>query len=489
MTVMSQMPNWLSARSKLSADRLALTNGQQTWSFGQLDRYVSQLATRMFHMGVRAGQRIAVLAESNMKIVAIIHALIQLGAVLVPVNPRLSSEDTNTILLDADPWLVIGTLPRETPFSRSITPEVLWHDLEQEPLYRSQPINLSDIQCLMYTSGTTGRPKGALISYGNIYYSAVSSAIHNGTTSSDLWLHVMPLFHIGGLSILFRSVITGNGIVLLPRFDPEHIQDTWSRYPVSLVSLVPTMLFRLLKSSLNFPASLRLILLGGAPPSASFVRQARAARLPVVLTYGLTETSSQIATQLLQDKESDTSAGHPIYPTEIAILSENGIICEPGTTGEIVVKGPTVFKGYWKQPQKTQEIFWEGWLRTGDVGHLNDNGSITVIDRQKDLIIRGGENISPVEIERVFTAHPLISDAGVLPINDEEWGQVPVIILVTDPQLTRQQCSEWANAHLSSIKRPVAYYHADSLPRTASGKLRRTELLKIWQSGAYYELL
>ncbi len=487
--MMPFIPDWLSARSELSPDRLALSDGQKSWSFRQLNHYVGQLTTRLFQLGIRQHQRVSVLAESNMKTVAVMHALVRLGAILVPINPRLSPNDRNLLVQDADPTIFIGSHPDEPSLVKFVTFDELWHNLNHEALYPSRPINLDDVQCIVYTSGTTGRPKGALISFGNIFASATYSSLHNGTAPSDLWLHVMPLFHIGGLSILFRSVIVGNGIVLLPRFDSEQVLAMWTRYPISLVSLVPTMLYRLLQISADFPSSLRLILLGGAPPSPSLVHRARALNLPVVLTYGLTETSSQVVTELPNTDTNDGSGGHPIYPTEISILSDGKITREFRKTGEILVKGPTVFKGYWRESQITAETFHEGWLKTGDVGFLNDNGTLTVMDRQKDLIIRGGENISPVEIERVFMAHPLIHDAGVLPVDDDEWGQVPVIMLVKEPQLTHEECRNWAQEHLSVIKRPTHYYEADSLPRTASGKLRRTELQKLWQHGSYHELI
>lgn len=476
-------------RSQLSPDRLALTNGQESWSFAQLDRIVSQLAQKLSRLAIHEGDRVAVMAESTMEMAAIIHALARLGAVVAPINPRFLPADQEAMLHDAAPSLLIATSHDQTAFPHVIATDTLWHDLASEETYPPTMIDLSRVQCLMYTSGTTGRPKGALISYGNIYYSAIFSAIHNGTIPSDLWLHVMPLFHIGGLSILFRSVITGSGIVLFPRFDVDQVWDGMSRYPVSLLSLVPTMLHRLMHAKSSFPASVRLILLGGAPASPSLIDQALAAKLPVVQTYGLTETSSQIATQQIPVHGSPKNAGYPIYPTDVAILSKNQVTHDTHDIGEIVVKGPTIFQGYWKNPQKTREVFWNDWFRTGDIGFLDDTGYLHVIDRKKDLIIRGGENISPTEIENAFTTHPLILDAGVIAEENREWGQVPVIMLVSTAPLSRQECLKWAETHLSSIKRPVRYYSADSLPRTASGKLRRPALWQRWNNGAYREIL
>ncbi len=486
---MNLIPDWLSMRAQLTPDRLALTNGQEHWTFVQLDQLVRRLTTRLSHLGLAEGARVAILAESSMPIVAVIHALTRLHAVLVPLNPRLMPTDLEILLNDAEPQIVIGSSAMAPSFSHTITPEELWDHLDDEPLAESSPINLDQVQCLMYTSGTTGKPKGALLSYGNIFYSASFSAIHNGTLASDLWLHVMPLYHIGGLSIVFRSVITGTGIVLLPRFDTDEVFEMMSRYPISLMSLVPTMLYRLLSVNQSFPPSLRLILLGGAPPAPSLIDEALTRQLPVVQTYGLTETSSQIATQLVHESRIHKNAGHAIYPTDVAILFDNHVTHEPHQTGEIVVKGPTVFQGYWRDPAQTKGTFWQDWLKTGDVGFLDENGYIHVIDRQKDLIIRGGENISPTEIERAFLAHPKVLDAGVLAMEDAEWGQVPLIMLVTTAPITLAECKTWAHSQLSSIKRPVKYYHAKTLPRTASGKLRRIELRQMWQSGAFHEIL
>ncbi|PSR24949.1 MAG: o-succinylbenzoate--CoA ligase [Sulfobacillus thermosulfidooxidans] len=487
--VMNLIPDWLSMRAQLTPDRLALTNGQELWTFLQLDQLVRRLTTRLSRLGINDGSRVAILAESSMPIVAVIHALTKLHAILVPLNPRLMLTDLETMLNDAEPAVVIGPSSKVPSFSHTITIEELWDRLDEESLADPSFINLDQIQCLMYTSGTTGQPKGALLSYGNIFYSASFSAIHNGTLASDLWLHMMPLYHIGGLSIIFRSVITGNGIVLLPRFDTDEVFEMMSRYPISLMSLVPTMLYRLLSANKPFPTSLRLILLGGAPPAPTLIDEALTRQLPVVQTYGLTETSSQIATQLVHESRIHKNAGHAIYPTDVAILSHYYVTHKPHQTGEIVVKGPTVFQGYWHDPDQTKAVFWQDWLKTGDVGFLDENGYIHVIDRQKDLIIRGGENISPTEIERAFLAHPKVSDAGVLAMEDAEWGQVPLIMLVTTAPITLAECITWAQTHLSAIKRPVKYYHAKTLPRTASGKLRRVELRQMWQNGAFHEIL
>lgn len=479
------LPDWLHARAKTSAHSLAFTNGQESWTFQQLDDMVARVATRLTQSGVVKGRRVALIVSGEWQAVPVIHALARIGAVLVPLNGRLKQQELAPLVADADVDLIITQDSLPSSFGTAICLENLFDKLNTYEPMPASFIDLTATQFLVYTSGTTGRPKGALLSFGNIYASAVSSAIHLGTLPQDLWLHMMPLSHIGGLSILFRSVITGSGIVWLNRFDPQTVFDLLHRYPITLISVVPTMLYRLLESDESFGSNLRIVLLGGAPAPASLVEEAHRRNVPAVQTYGLTETSSQIATRLPDDAYGTLSSGPAIYPTQIAIMTPQGPSFSPYQHGEVLVKGPTVFQGYWKQPDATQATFWNDWLRTGDIGYLDERGYLTVIDRQKELIIKGGENLSPSEIEAALLAHPHINDAGVIGVPDPQWGQVPVAIIATDQSISRDELHRWAQLHLSTVKQPTQYYQANTLPRTASGKLRRRELAAMWENGQY----
>lgn len=478
------IPDWLRVRAELSSESLALTDGHESWTFQQLHQVTGRIATRLARRGISHGSRVALAMPGHMKVVPLIHAVSRLGAVLVPLNPRLRPDELAALVDDAAVDALIGD--GGGPHSeRTLLLDDLFLNLDTEPEHPGSAINPEAIQFLVYTSGTTGRPKGALLSYGNTYASAVSSAIHMGTGPEDLWLHMMPVFHIGGLSILFRSVITGSGIVWLPQFDPAAVFRLLREYPVTLMSVVPTMLYRLLRHNEAFPPTLRLVLLGGAPAPSSLIEEARIRNVPAVQTYGLTETGSQIATRLPSDQHGSPSSGHAIYPTEIAVLGPQGPTQDAGVQGEILVKGPTVFQGYWRQPERTAETFWHDWLKTGDIGYLDGRGYLTVVDREKDLIIKGGENLSPTEIEVTLMAHPHVVDAGVVGVVDAEWGQVPAAIVAVDQPISVEELRQWTATRLSTLKHPSHYYQADALPRTASGKLRRRELVSQLAAGFY----
>ncbi len=484
---MQFIPNWLHTRAQMSGDHLAITDGRESWTFFELNRLTGQVAAKLRHHGISAGTRVGVCAAPQMRVVPLIHALSGIGAVTVPLNPRMLTHELNHLIGDAQLDFVIADFDWAAPVAPWLIEEI-FTDIASWTAHEAQDIDLRATQFMIYTSGTTGQPKAASISYGNIYFSAIYSALHAGTQPQDLWLHTMPLFHVGGLSILFRSVLTGSGIVLVNRFDPDQIFEFFQRFPISLMSLVPTMLFRLLQHGGNFPPSLRLVLLGGAPASSALLEEALKRGVPAVRTYGLTETSSQIATRLPLDRAELFSSGHAIFPTQIAISTQGQWATKPQQPGEIFIQGPTVFQGYWNHPQLTAEAFCNGWLKTGDVGYLDQQGYLTVIDRQKDLLIRGGENISPTEIEQALTTLPGVVDAGIATVEDKEWGQLPIAVVVVDHPITHAQCEMGVGAQLSPIKRPIAYYVAPELPRTPSGKLLRKELQARFEAGHYHLL-
>jgi O-succinylbenzoic acid--CoA ligase len=343
------------------------------------------------------------------------------------------------------------------------------------------------VQAIMYTSGTSGRPKGAMLTAGNFFWSAFGSMTTLGVHTDDRWLACLPLFHVGGLSILFRSVINGTTAVIHESFDPLRANRAIDEDGVTLISVVSTMLLRMLEAReyRPFPPSLRCVLLGGGPVPQELIDAGLRLNIPVAQTYGLTETASQATTLRLSEVvERAGSAGRPLLPVEIRVERENGSICAAGEPGEIVVRGANVSPGYWQQPAATAAAIRDGWLHTGDAGYLDAEGYLYVIDRRDDLIVSGGENVYPAEVESVLSLHPAVREAGVFALRDLRWGQTvaAAVVLREGVLLTEEALRVFCREHLAGYKSPRRVFFIDELPRTASGKLLRRELRRTYES-------
>ncbi|GMA44334.1 hypothetical protein GCM10025853_17910 [Tetragenococcus halophilus subsp. halophilus DSM 20339] len=338
---------------------------------------------------------------------------------------------------------------------------------------------LNDPFTIIYTSGTTGFPKGVVHTYGNHWWSAIGSALNLGISPQDKWLTVLPLFHVSGLSTLFKSVIYGMPIYLMTSFEPEKVHEALMKNHITMISVVTVMLQRLLEqmATERYPEQLRCVLLGGGPAPKPVLEQARKKEVPVFQSYGLTETSSQIVTLSPQDAlRKIGSAGKPLVPAQLKIH-------DPSTrgVGEIYVKGPMVTKGYFNNPTADQKAFQTDWLKTGDLGYLDEEGFLYVVDRRNDLIISGGENIYPSEIESVVSELTGVQEVGVTNRSDDQWGEVPVAFIVKDTQnvLDEEMVQTYLKSRLASYKVPKKIYFVEQLPRNASNKLMRYKL-KEW---------
>lgn len=498
-------PDWLTRCAESAPERLAVQCGKVCWSFAELSKQVERLARQLATAGVRVESRVALLASNGLTYVACVHALARLGAILVPLNTRLSVaelrwqiEDVRAMLLISDAGLVeraheIDTaIPLVLLQSNSPAPDraeitLLTHRgsayAESEVSLRTL-IDLDATQVIMYTSGTTGRPKGVLITYGMQWWNAVSSALNLGHRSEDCWLACLPLFHIGGLSILTRSVIYGISVVLLEKFDERAVNQAIKREGVTIISVVAVMLQRMLdeleaeEKGASYPATLRCVLLGGGPAPLPLLERCASLGIPVAQTYGLTESCSQAVTLAPADAlRKPGSAGRPLLPVQLQILHEGRSVAagEPGT---IYLKGPTITPGYADRPAATAEAFRDGWFCTSDLGYLDADGYLYVLDRRSDLIISGGENVYPAEIESVLLAHPAVAEAGVCGQDDPRWGQAPIAFVRLHPgqHVAPDVLLDHARRHLAGYKLPREIVFVEELPRNSSGKLLRREL-------------
>ena len=339
---------------------------------------------------------------------------------------------------------------------------------------------LNNVATIMYTSGTTGKPKGVLQTFGNHWWSAMGSVLNLGLTENDCWYCAVPIFHISGLSILMRNVIYGMKVVLVEKFDEVEANRNIIENGVTIMSVVTAMLNRMLNvlGDNSYPAHFRCFLLGGGPAPIHMLEHCKENGIPVFQSYGMTETSSQIVTLAPEySLEKIGSAGKALFPSQLRI-EVNGKQAEANEAGEIVVFGPNVTKGYWNRPDATKEAIQAGWLHTGDIGYLDEDGFLYVLDRRSDLIISGGENVYPAEIESVLSSHPAVFEAGVRGIEDEKWGKVPIAFVVLTEEVTEQQLLAYCCNHLASYKIPREIVFCKELPRNGANKLLRRELKK-----------
>lgn len=504
-TFSSLLPDWLTRCAENTPERLAVQCGQIRWSFAELTRQTDKLARQLASAGVGAGSRVALLASNGLAYVVCVHALTRLGAILVPLNTRLTSEELRWQINDVRAELLLSdsgmaerageigqTVPRAILQTTSpapdrsevtlLTPEGQLYPEDERDLRAL--IDLNATQVIMYTSGTTGHPKGVLITYGMQWWNALGSALNLGHQPEDCWLACLPLFHIGGLSILMRSVIYGISAVLLEKFDERAVNQAIQRDGVTIISVVAVMLQRMLSAleaegqGTRYPAALRCVLLGGGPAPRPLLEQCASLNIPVAQTYGMTETCSQAVTLAPSDALRKLgSAGRPLLPVQLQVLRD-GQPAAPGEPGTIYLKGPTITPGYADRPVVTAEAFQDGWFCTGDLGYLDADGYLYVLDRRSDLIISGGENVYPAEIESVLLAHPGIAEAGVCGQDDARWGQVAIAFVKLRPGQSPSVADilEHVRQRLASYKVPRNIQFVDELPRNSAGKLLRREL-------------
>jgi O-succinylbenzoic acid--CoA ligase len=518
------VPDWLARRADVSGDRLALIAPGVRWTFAELDRAADRMAAWLATRGVGAGDRVAVLLGNGAPMVALVPGAPRVGAILVPLNLRLRPAELGWQIAHVGARLLVHDEP-SAALARAATadlPSLPLAAVESCPLDLTTPdrltsrlplalgrergpggegipgpggegvsgsggerrserrLNLGAVATVVYTSGTTGRPKGAMLTFGNHWWSAVGSALNLGVHEDDRWLAVLPLFHVGGLSILVRSVVYGITAVVQARFEPAEANRVIDEEGVTTVSVVSAMLQRMLdeRGPRPYPPSLRCVLLGGGPAPRPLLEACAERGVPVVQTYGLTETASQVATLAPADALRKLgSAGKALLPAELRVV-KRGREAAPGEVGEIVVRGPSLAIGYVNCPDETAKAIRDGWLQTGDLGYLDDEGYLYVVDRRDDLIISGGENVYPAEVEASLLAHPDVAQAGVRGVPDERWGQVvgAVVVLRPGSAPTADQLRAFCRERLAGYKVPAVIRFAESLPRNAAGKLLRRTL-------------
>ncbi len=486
------MPDWLSRQASVLPDHLAVCAEEGQLTYRELFHRAMCTADQLQENGVGPGMHIAVLMKSGFWFVQTVHALIQAEAVLVPINWRLTKAEMLFQMEDAS----VTHILYDGPFAQmakdiadhtrrpvrilNVTDLVAQAD-KRSVVERHTTIDLGAVQGVVYTSGTTGFPKGAQVTYRNHLFNTFGVGIQFGLRSSDKWLVPMPLFHVGGLAVLMRSVIYGLTLVIHSTFSASDVNRALDDDGISIVSIVPTMLSRMLslREGEKYPDSLRVVFLGGSPTPPQLLEQALALEVPIFQSYGLTESDSTVCIlDVAEARQKFGSVGKPLLASEVSIWNHDKIIAEPNVEGEIIIRGPTVISGYLNRADANETLFVDGWLHTGDMGYLDDTGYLYVLDRRSDLIVSGGENIYPTEIEAVLLAHPNVEAVGVVGRADLEWGQVPVAFVQMRPgtHASEAELRCYCYDKLAKYKIPVAFHEMNPLPRNASGKLLRKSL-------------
>ena len=438
------LDNWLAQRAQTCPDRAALIAEGRSVTYEELEAEATAAARRLAAHGVRRGATVTLELPVGADYVVLLHALMKLGAIAQPLNTRLAPAERQAELGRAGPVLTVSQAS-DAGGPEADLPLLGEHDLDA-------------VHCRVMTSGTSGRPRPIELTYGNHLWSAVGSAFNLGVDPSDRWLCCLPLYHVSGLEIVMRSVIYGTRAVVHDGFAVESVAEALERDGVTLMSVVTTQLTRLLEAGvdLSWP---RAILVGGGPVPLEVLEEAIGRDAAVVQTYGLTETASQVTTLAPEEARRKLgSAGRPLLTTHLRIQD-----------GEILVQGPVVAPGCADE---------DGWLHTGDLGRIDDEGFLYVEDRLGDLIVSGGENVVPAEVEEVLLRHPDVADAAAVGRADAEWQEaVEAVVVLRDgaaagPAELRRHCAE----SLAGYKVPKRFEFVSELPRTDSGKLLRQAL-------------
>ena len=474
--------------ARVAPDRLALRHGGRAFSYGQLNAAVQESADAFLVQGLGAGEHLSLEFEPQhpMPFAIAFHACLRAGLLPAPIGTSLTLMERQALRERALVDLVLTSeaieagqgKERAAPPSAVAPPQPAVPPPVVAPGVPVRERRLDAPAALCFTSGTGGEPRACVLTHGNFFWSALQSARNLGVRPNDLWLSCLPLHHVGGLSILTRSAYYGTGVLFHERFDADAVNQAIDGQGVTLLSLVPPMLERLLEARRGwvFPTSLRAALIGGGPVPADLLEQAADLHLHALPTYGLTEAASQVTTLSLREWPAGLdSAGRPLMFTQVEIRDSEGRPAGRGGEGEIVVRGPTVMAAY-LEDQRSNAAAWDGrWLRTGDVGAWDPAGRLLVKDRRVDRIAVGGENVSPEEVERVLREHPGVADACVVGIPAGSWGhEVAAAIQVRGDQLvTIEELRRHAEPALSSFKLPRQLLVMPELPRSPSGKLLR----------------
>ncbi len=495
---------WSTRWAERYPDEPCIKFGDLELTKGEFNIRVNRLAHAFQEAGVRKGDRVAALMANSHVFLEILQALRKIGGIMVPLNFRLAAPELEFILNDSEPVLLVYSpeflglveeLREKVPSIRRFVCELAGGasaDLEyeswaadrsgEEPVPDSE-VTLDDPEFIMYTSGTTGRPKGAVVLQNNIQWNCINAVPIYSFSHADVQAVIAPLFHVGGLGVsAIPSLYVGSKIVIQRFFDPSGIFRLIEEEKVTMVFGIPVM-FLFMTQVPEFAdadlSSIRLFLAGGSPCPRSLIETYMDRGVTFSQGYGMTETAPAITVLRAEDALRKLgSCGKPMFHLDVRVVDPEGRTLQAGETGEVVVRGPNVIREYWRRPEATAEAIVDGWFHTGDMGYYDDEMYLYLIDRKKDMYISGGENVYPAEVEDAIMGLGRVADAGVIGIPDEKWGEVGMAVVVPKPgeELTEADVIEFCKGRLAKYKVPKKVVFAQELPRTATGKILKKEL-------------
>ncbi len=493
--------SWIARRDAASPHLPAITFDGHTLTYGAFSDRIDRLAAELAAGDVGPGDRVAYLGLNHPDFLVTLFAAARIGAIFVPLNWRLTAGElsyilgdagVHTLLADAEHAAVVDPVCPEAGVQRTIalTQVPGWESLgdllaARDPLAEPVHPQPDEVAVIMYTSGTTGRPKGAMLTHANLFWNNINALLAFDTSQHDVSLVCAPLFHIGGLNVTTLIALQkGAHIVLMPTFEPGQALKLIAEYRVTTMFGVPAM-YLFMSQLPEFAAadlsSVRYLVCGGAPVPEPLIKRYGARDIPFAQGYGLTETAPLAL--VLRTDEVDVkvgAAGHQVLPlSDVRLVDANNNPVPAGTRGEICVRGPQVTTGYWRNPQATAAVFDDqGWFHTGDIGQADGDGYVWVIDRVKDMVISGGENVYPAEVEDVLYGHPAVAEVAVLGTPHERWGEAvtAVVVVQSGAALTLEELRAFARDKLAGYKIPLRLEFVDALPRTQSGKVVKYQL-------------
>jgi fatty-acyl-CoA synthase len=495
--------------SRRYPNKPAIIDDEIRMTYRNLQNRVTNLAGWFQEKGIKKGDKVALLLYNSIELTECFFALAKVGAVAVPINFRLQklefeyilrNSDAKMLIADHNFYDVIDKIRGNLPLLRDVIivehrekkNESSYHTY-QEIFHKKYNVTLEELKddddfLIVHTSGTTGKPKGAVLTHKNVYMNAVNMCLECGLTKDEVQIITTPLFHIGGISALTMLMLVGGTSILQRNFDPKHFLKIIEAEKVTYSFMVPTM-WNILLGVDNFNDynvnSLRIICTAAASTPLELKKRLMRSfpNAGVFDTFGHTETSGSTATLKAGDSFNKTgSIGLPYSNVDVRVVDDNMNDCLPGEVGEIIYRGPTSMKEYYKNPHATNEALLGGWLHSGDFVTMDTDGYLTVVDRKNDLIISGGENIYPKEIEEVLYTHPDIFEAAVVGIPDEKWGEIvkAYIVLRNKKYLTEQEIIDYCTERIARYKKPQTVKFVNELPKNASGKILKSKLREFY---------
>jgi fatty-acyl-CoA synthase len=484
-------------------ERPALGLGGTSVTYAELMQRTHRTAGALRAAGASQGEVVAILLYNRLEFFDLLLGAAHLGSIFMPLNWRLAPPELAYILDHAGARLLVSE-PELEPTIEPVRDTLScarflrvgggdgggWESFEKlrdnaDPVTHAAETTGDDIQRLMYTSGTAARPKGVIVTHANLDAKNAAHVVELGLSGSDRGLAAGPLYHVGALDLTATTLLyVGGTTYILPRFDATAVLDAIERHAVTTLWLAPAMVNALLAEP-SLPSrdlgSVRILIDGGEKMPLPLIERVLAAfpNAWFADAYGLTETvSGDTFLDKRKVREKLGSVGKPVINLEVRVLNDSGRTLPAGQEGEIVLRGPKVSKGYWRDPHATELAFHEGWFHTGDVGMIDGDGYLYIVDRLKDVIITGGENVSSLEVERALYEHPAMVEAAVVSGPDDRWGEVPVayVVLSADAGVTEDELAEFCRARLARFKVPKVFRLVDVLPRNPSGKVLKRDL-------------